>query len=265
VPEGHTVHRHARVHAERFAAAELHVTSPQGRFADGAALLDGTRLTSTEAHGKHLWLAFAGERWLHVHLGLYGTWTFGDGEPAAPVGAVRVRLEGAGSWADLRGPTACEIVTAVQVASVRARLGPDPLRRDADPSAAWERIRRSRTPIGALLMDQAVVAGVGNVYRAEVLFRAGIDPHRPGRQVTLEEWQALWTDLRTLMRAGVRAGRIITTRPADRPRRSGPVTREDSFYVYRRTGEPCRLCGTPVVTEPFVGRNLYRCVVCQPA
>ena len=265
MPEGHTIHNLAREHAARFAGRALTVSSPQGRFAEGAALLDGRVLERTDAHGKHLWLGFDGELWLHVHLGLYGTWRFGDAPAAAPIGALRVRLEDGLTWADLRGPTVCEVVTPAGKAAVHARLGADPLRADADPSRAWARISSSRTAIGALLMDQSVVAGVGNVYRAEVLFRAGIDPYRPGRLVTLAQWQALWSDLRSLMRAGLRAGRIVTTRSEDRGRRSGRARQEDAHYVYRRTGLPCRRCGTPVLTEPLVGRNLYRCPTCQPA
>jgi formamidopyrimidine-DNA glycosylase len=114
-------------------------------------------------------------------------------------------------------------------------------------------------------MDQTVAAGVGNVYRAEVLYRAGIDPHRPGRLVTHDEWDALWADLVTLMRAGVRSGRIVTTRPQDRDRVSGRARREDSHYVYRRTGLPCRVCGTPVAHEVMGARNLFWCPTCQPA
>ena len=148
---------------------------------------------------------------------------------------------------------------------MHGRLGADPLRRDADPDYAFERMRRSRTPVGALLMQQDVVAGVGNVFRAEVLFRAGIDPHRPGADVDRGTWDAIWQDLVALMRAGVRLGRIVTTRPEHRSRRTGPVDRTDAHYVYRRTGLSCRICGTPVLAEPFAARTLYRCPVCQAA
>jgi len=249
------------------------VTSPQGRFAEGAGLLDGQVLRSSDAHGKHLFLGFAPDdqarvgHWLHVHLGLYGKWEVTQHgpheEPAAARGAVRVRLTGHTTTADLRGPTACEVLNPAQKAMVHARLGADPLRPRSDPALAWAKISRSRSPIGGLLMQQEVVAGVGNVYRAEVLFRAGLDPYRPGRDVSAEQWQQIWTDLVTLMRAGVRTGRIVTTRPEDRERRSGRPRREDSFYVYQRTGLPCRVCGTAVVAEAFVARTLYRCPVCQ--
>jgi formamidopyrimidine-DNA glycosylase len=275
LPEGHSVRRQATRLLRVLGGRRVRASSPQGRFAEGARLLDGRVLRSTDAHGKHLFAGFATsetarpDRWLHVHLGLYGVWLEHDHDPAEepepPRGAVRLRLTAGSTTADLRGPTACEVLTAPQVRDVHGRLGADPLRRDADPEAAWQRLRRSRTPVGALLMQQDLVAGVGNVYRAEVLFRAGLDPHRPGSAVDRETWDRLWADLVALMRAGVRAGRIVTTRPEHRSRRSGPASREDAHYVYRRTGLPCRLCGTPVVAEPFVARTLYRCPVCQAA
>jgi DNA-formamidopyrimidine glycosylase len=244
----------------------------QDRFAAGVAMLDGSTVTSTDAWGKHLFVhaAPAGGRapvWLHVHLGLYGKFLHGKGTPAAPWGQLRLRLEGEQGWADLRGATACELLDEEGRGRVIGRLGADPLRKQADGESSWQRISRSRTAIGALLMDQSVVAGIGNVYRAEVLFRHGIDPHRPGRELAADEWAALWGDLQVLMRAGVRAGKIITIRPEDRPRgrrTASTVRREDSHYVYRRTGEPCRICGTPVVSEVMVARNLYRCPQCQP-
>lgn len=275
MPEGHTVHRLAREHLTTFGGRTLAVDSPQGRFAAGAARLDGRVLAGAQAHGKHLFLGFADDAadrpdaWLHVHLGLYGKWAFGLGDPPEPRGAVRVRFATKDAadddaWAELRGPTACEVLTEDDVAHVRARLGADPLRRDADAGGAGERVRRSRAPLGALLMQQEVVAGVGNVYRAEALFRQRLDPWAPGRRLDEEAWDALWTDLVVLLRDGVRRGRIVTTLPADRERR-GAVRRVDAHYVYKRTGLPCRLCGTPVVAEPMVGRTLYRCPSCQTA
>ena len=275
MPEGHTIHRHATEHRRLFSGDQLQVSSPQGRFAAGAARLDGRVMASAQPHGKHLFLGFTpspGRRpdeWLHVHLGLIGGWTFAalaDGQaPPPPRGAVRVRLVGERGYADLRGPTVCEVLTTDDVKRVRARLGADPLRKDADPDRAGARIRRSVVPIGALLMNQEIVAGVGNVYRAEALFRARLDPWAEGRTLDVETWQGLWADLVGLLKTGVRQGRIVTTLPEHRDRRSGPARPEDAHYVYRRAGLPCRLCGTPVVTEPMVGRNLYRCPTCQQA
>jgi endonuclease-8 len=269
MPEGHTLFRLAREQSQLFAGRPVHVTSPQGRFDAGATLLDGRVLEEVFSYGKHLFAGFDGDT-LHVHLGLYGTFTTGTGTPPAPRGALRMRWEGTGPegtgvWTDLRGPTACEVLAAPEVDRILARLGPDPLRPRADGTRAHRRIAGSRTAVGALLMDQTVLAGVGNVYRAELLFRHGVSPFRPGRAVDAELWSRMWADLVTLMRAGVRMGRIVTTRPEDRSRRRGAVAREDAHYVYRRTGLPCRVCGTEVRTEVMVGRNLYWCPVCQAA
>jgi endonuclease-8 len=262
MPEGHTLHLLARRHQRYFAGSPVAVSSPQGRFAPAAAVLDGRVLQRADAVGKHLFHVYGPDLVVHMHLGLYGGFTDAPLPVEPPRGQVRMRLVGATHWTDLRGPTACELLTGAQVDAVRARLGPDPLRRDADPDRAWARICRSRAPLATLLLDQSVLAGVGNVYRAEVLFRAGIDPHRPGREVDHDEWMGMWDDLCTLLRSGVRAGRIVTTRPEDRPRRGRP-RREDSFYVYRRTGEPCRICGTEIRTETMATRNLFWCPTCQ--
>jgi endonuclease VIII len=269
VPEGHTLHRLARQQTALFAGRPVQVTSPQGRFAAGAALIDGRVLDRVSAHGKHLFGHFNGDV-LHVHLGLYGTYTTGVGVPPAPRGALRMRWvadgpDGLGAWTDLRGATVCEVLTRAELAAVLARLGPDPLRRGADDTLAHRRIAASRTAIGALLMDQSVLAGVGNVYRAELLFRHRVSPFRPGREVDADLWARMWVDLVALMRAGVRLGGIVTTRPEDRSRRRGPVQPTDAHYVYRRTGLPCRICATAVRTEVMAGRNLYWCPRCQAA
>jgi len=261
VPEGHTLHRLAREHRRLLVGHELRASSPQGRFAEGAALIDGSTLRGAEAYGKHLFHDYGAGRHLHVHLGLYGKWVSNAQPAPEPWGALRLRLESPEAYADLRGATACELLTGAEVGALVTRLGPDPLRRGADPGAAWQRISRSRAPIASLLMDQSVVAGIGNVYRAELLFRHRVVPYLPGRELPRETWDAMWADLVTLMRAGVRAGRIVTTDPRDRP--GGRLTREKSHYVYRRTGLPCRVCGTPVSTAELLARNLYWCPRCQ--
>jgi endonuclease-8 len=259
VPEGHTIHRLALDHAKLLKGKPVSMASPQGRFAEGAALLSGRVLTKLEPYGKHLWYVFEGGLSLHVHLGLYGKWAVGSGEPPEPKGALRLRMTSGEHYLDLRGPTACEIHTAADRALVLARLGPDPLRKDAVGSLAFTRIVRSKTPIGQLLMDQKVLAGIGNVYRAEVLYRASQSPFTPGTAVGEHQWDAMWEDTRTLMRAGVRANRIVTTAPEDRDRRSGTARRSDAHYVYRRAGQPCRRCGAEVQTQVMAGRNLFWC------
>jgi formamidopyrimidine-DNA glycosylase len=264
LPEGHTIHRLARDHKPLLVGRPVSASSPQGRFATGAEMLTGRVLERIEPYGKHLFYGFAGDVLLHVHLGLYGKWTVGQGPAPEPRGALRLRLVSDGHWLDLRGPTACELYTPADRDAVVARLGPDPLRKDADPARAWRKVSGSRVAIGALLMDQSVLAGVGNVYRAEVLFRAGLSPFRPGREVPARIWDGIWEDLRVLLRSGVRAGRIVTTEPEDRERRSGRARGSDAHYVYRRAGLPCRRCGTEVLTRPMVARNLFWCPVCQP-
>lgn len=267
MPEGHTIHRLARRHKRLFAGAPVRASSPQGRFEAGAAALDRLVLRGTDAHGKHLFHDY-GDRWLHVHLGLYGTFVDGPGEPPRPRGQIRLRLTGGrtvSAWAELRGPTTCEVLDDAARDALLTRLGPDPLREHADPDPAWRRISRSRTSIGALLMRQDVLSGVGNVYRAEALFRAGIDPYRAGRDVTVGEWDAVWADLVAMMADGVRLGRILTLRPEDKKRFVEPAGRDRGRgrYVYHRAGRPCRICGTPVLTAVVEGRNLFWCSVCQ--
>jgi endonuclease-8/formamidopyrimidine-DNA glycosylase len=303
VPEGHSVHRLARQFGDVFTGERLAVSSPQGRFAQGAALLDGHTLTGSAAHGKHLFLEFEHALLLHVHLGLYGAWDFGgdagfrgassigaprkvgerevydddDGAgqaryagPPAPVGAVRVRIASAHGWADLRGATTCETVTEAEAAAVLARLGPDPLRNlPGDRESFVAGIRARRTPLAALLMDQKAIAGVGNVYRAELLFRQRLDPWLSGQRLTPEASGRLWDDTVAMMSDGVRDGRIITTAPRhwDGPgaggSRGGLPAPEESHYVYRRQGLDCRDCGTPVALAELGARKLYWCPACQ--
>ncbi|MDB1086724.1 Fpg/Nei family DNA glycosylase [Streptomyces sp. ACA25] len=274
MPEGHTLHRLAAGHRERFGGRLVRASSPQGKFADGAALIDGRPLTAAEAHGKHLFLGFgthgpdaAPAQWVHIHLGLYGKVGFGTGPAPAPVGQVRLRLTTPDAYADLRGPTTCALLTGGERQLVRARLGPDPLRADSDPEPAWTRISRSRSSVAALLMDQRIIAGIGNIYRAEILFRHGIDPYRAGRDLTRLEWDALWADLGVLMREGVRTGRIDTVRPEHTPEAMGRPPRSDrhggEVYVYRRAGRACHLCGGEIRTAALVARSLYWCPRCQ--
>jgi endonuclease-8 len=284
VPEGHTIHRLAARHRELLRGRRVTASSPQGRFAAGAAALTGALLRDTEAYGKHLLHHYSGGRTLRVHLGLYGRFTDGTGRPPEPVGEVRLRLVSRAHWLDLRGPAACEVLGPPEVAALRARLGADPLRGDADDvaeggadgdggagpktEAAYARIRRSPTPLAALLLDQSVVAGAGLVYVTEVLFRAGIHPTVPGRALDPAGWAELWTDLRALMREGVARGRIDTVHTAHTPEAMRRAPRMDrhggEVYVYRRTGLPCLVCGTAVARGVLAGRNSYWCPTCQP-
>ncbi len=182
--------------------------------------------------------------------------------PPESIGAVRVRLLTENTVADLRGPTACEVLTPDQVTAAIAKLGPDPL---VDPPKVGEErfvaaVRKTSTPIGLLLMDQSVVSGIGNVYRAELLFRARLDPHKPGKDVTDEQARALWKDWTKLLKTGVQTGQMLTMDGLSKKAYAAALAnREDRHWVYHRTGEPCRACGTPIVMELAGTRKLYYC------
>jgi endonuclease-8 len=185
-----------------------------------------------------------------------------DPFPPEPVGAVRLRVFTETTCADLRGPTACELLAPEDVAAVIAKLGPDPAR---DKSKAAETrfvgtVTAKPTPIGQLLMDQSVVAGIGNVYRAEMLFRAGIDPYRPGRLVTTDEARALWRDWVKLLAVGIETGQMMT-RDGLRGKawRDAMAHRDDRHWVYKREGLPCRRCGTAIRLDVMATRKLYWC------
>lgn len=300
MPEGHSVRRLAQQFGDVFTGESLAVSSPQGRFTAGAALLDGQMLTDSRAHGKHLFLHFDHAVVLHVHLGLYGAWDFGgdatfrgassigaprkigerevfaesgrddDGGPVEyagppePRGAVRVRLVSRHGWADLRGATTCAAITEPEALAVLARLGPDPLRNQpADRTRFVTGLLSRKTPIASLLMDQKVVAGVGNVYRAEVLFRQRLDPWLPGNALSSSAAGLLWDDTAAIMADGVRDGRIITTPPVFWEPGAVLPSGDDAHYVYKREGLPCRVCAAPVAITELVGRKLYWCPGCQ--
>lgn len=270
MPEGHTLFRLARELDDAFGRRPVRVASPQGRFAADAATIDGLEVTHAESAGKHLFIGFPAGRFIHIHLGLIGKFDISpiaDGHVPLPVGQVRLRLSNESYVGDLRGATQCELVGEAKREAVLAKLGPDPLRADADPGKAWARIHKSHRPIGELLMDQAVLAGIGNVYRAEVLFRHRIHPLRPGNTLRKSQWDSIWADLVELLAEGVRTGRIDTVHSEHTPEAMGRPPRVDDHggevYVYRRTGQACYVCGSTVRTEELAGRNSFWCPKCQ--
>jgi endonuclease-8 len=270
MPEGNETHRWAELHAGLFAGKKVNIDSPQGRF-HHAAMLDGRMLHGVLAVGKHLGYDFGmierERRIVHVHMGLYGDFAEGKQPMPEPRGALRMRIWNKTNWLELRGPTDCSIWNEAEWASLLARLGPDPLNAFAKggdkPAKMIERIGTRKTPIGLLLMDQSIISGVGNIYRAELLFRARISPFREGREVEPAELKAIWKDACALMPTGMVDRRIVTTKPKDRPHKRGDAMNEEAHYVYRRQGRPCFICGKKVETKIFGGRNLFWCPVCQ--
>ena len=262
MPEGNEVHRFRERHAAAFAGSTVRADSPSGQFPD-AAVLDGRKLRGVRAHGKHLGYDFGRDLVLHVHLGRFGDFSEGKLPLAPPKGALRLRLWNKSDWLELRGPTDCSIYDDEKWQKLTARLGPDPLAPKADPSPAFAVIAQRSTPIAALLMDQKVIAGIGNIYRAELLFRAGLSPFRRGSDVDPKTLQGIWKDAVSLMPDGMVDRRIVTTRPKHRKHTRGPAEDGEVHYVYRRQGKPCRVCGTKVMSRDLAGRTLYWCPVCQ--
>ena len=172
-----------------------------------------------------------------------------------------MRLEGESHTWDLSGPAICAIVTPEEVDARIAALGPDPLRADADPERFVQRVRRSSAPIGGLLLDQAVIAGIGNVYRAEVLWVFGIHPTREGRSITEDELLAMWAWLVAQLRVGVRRNRIVTVDVAELDTPIHRVRRGEGVAVYHQ--ETCRRCGGPMATLEVANRRIEACPRCQ--
>ncbi len=263
MPEGNELHRFAERHAAIFSKRVVTVDAPNGRFADGALQLSRRKLRAVDAYGKHLFYDFGKNRHLHIHLGLYGKFREGEMPFPEPKGALRLRISTRDHWVELRGPTACHVLDKEDRDNLVARIGPDPLRQDADPKLAIEHIRKSRAPIGALLMDQSVIGGIGNIYRAELLFRSRLNPLRAGNTVSEVTLAELWLDAKALMHDGMIDRRIVTTRPADRPHKKGKARRGETHYTYHRRGLPCFICQTEIQMKEFIGRKLYWCPGCQ--
>jgi endonuclease-8 len=263
MPEGHTIHRIARRQRRDLAGRATTSSSPQGRFASGASRIDGAVLTGIDAIGKHLFHRF-GDETVHVHLGLFGRFrrVLGD-DPAPPSENTRWVLAGDGVEWRLSGPTACELLDPAAEEALRARLGPDPLSGD-DATPFLDALGRTRRSIGDVLLDQSVIAGVGNVYRAEVLFVAGIDPRRPATELAADESRAVWEIAASQLAAGERAGRIVTVEPADvGVGRRADIPTGERLYVYKRDGRPCRRCGSAIASAESAGRSIWWCPGCQ--
>lgn len=265
MPEGHTIHRYARLHRTAFAGQSVRAWSPQGRFVEGAARLDGSTLVDVEAYGKHLWYRFEPAGLLHVHLGLFGRFRSFDGDAPEPTAGTRLALVAQdGTTLHLAGAVAVELVDDDARAAVVERLGPDPLSPDADPERFTAALARRRVGIGHALLDQTVLAGIGNVYRSELLFLHGIHPDVPAREVPDDAVTALWEEAVRQLRAGERTGRIVTVRPQDRSRPPSRLRADERVYVYRRAGEPCHRCGSAVVAWQLAGRRVFACLTDQP-
>ena len=261
MPEGHTIHRLAKDHQKWFAGQKMGALSPQGRFSKEARRISGLRLNSTSAHGKHLFYHWEDGQTMHIHLGLYGKFRVHRNPAPEPRGAVRVRMIGNERTFDLNGPNCCELLTPERMESLSNRLGQDPLRSDASPEIVWDRFTRSRSCIGTLLLNQSVIAGVGNVYRAEILFLLGIHPETPVNTIDRQTFDQLWDLTSALLKTGVRYNRIIT---AEREKAGKPLSRlntRERLHIYKRSH--CPVCNQRIRTWELGNRKMYACEKCQ--
>jgi endonuclease-8 len=258
MPEGHTIHRAARDQRPMLVGKPLAVSSPQGRFEAGAAQLDGLTCTAIEAFGKHLIYQFDPEQALHVHLGLYGRFRTAKTPAEEARGAVRVRLLSPTHVVDINGPNTCELLDPAAFTALTARIGPDLLRPDADPELAWRKISKSRAPIGQLLMDQSVMAGIGNIYRTEILWRQNTHPETPGHSLDRAAFDRLWTDAVTLLEIGVKKNAIVTV---DRAAKSRSKYGE-RVNIFNKPH--CPACMAEIRAFEMAARRVFACEGCQP-
>lgn len=277
--EGHAVHGMA-ARVRQLVEQPGRSSGPVTEAFDPTAL-DGLVVSGAEAHGKHLLVHLDGSPCSgHFHLGMHGRVSVRrhrralgqDGLPRTdpPVpGGLAWRFLSGSFLLEVTRPTVCELLDDDGLVALHTRLGPDPLRDDADPEVAVGRLHRSRRPIGVLLLDQSVVSGIGNVYRAELLWRARIDPHTPGRDIPSDALRALWQDAIDLMTIGLGAGWIVTHPEQIAAARNLLVRGEQvprwpkRYAVYLRRGRPCPRCGAQVEAERMGLQTAYWCPGCQ--
>ena len=228
--------------------------------------VEGRRVERLARRGKYLVAELEGDVFLLMHLRMTGTLLL---DPTGDPPYERVRLALDGGEHELRfcdprrfGTGELAVGRAARDAFLAARLGLEPLS-DALTGAVLARMARGRTaPVKAFLLDQRRVAGVGNIYADEALFRARVHPLRPAGRLTRGQWEAVAAGVRAALTAGLAAGgaTIDDFRDAD----GAPGGFQDEFLVHRRAGEPCPVCGSEIVKFVAAGRGTYACERCQP-
>ncbi|KAJ1453202.1 hypothetical protein M885DRAFT_466628 [Pelagophyceae sp. CCMP2097] len=263
--EGHSVHRVASGHRKALVGKKFAATSPNGRFATGAALIDGAVFQSIEAHGKNLFAFFDAkgvEHVVHVHFGMAGNWAVFDTkkEPEPPTTATtRLRLQAGTVVAHLSAMTVDHGNRVNLYDRKRSKLGEDPLRDDADSVKLWQRVSVSKKSIGALIMDQSYFCGPGNIYRAEILFKAGVHPDQPGLTLSKAQFDLVWLHTVSLLKRGYATGSILTVDDAEKASLKRPDLRR---YIYNQA--KCPRCETRIVSWQINARTAYACPNCQP-
>ncbi len=267
MPEGQVSHRNAIRFTRALGGRDLvRVLAPEPRLGPQRIpeRLAGDRVDRVDAAGKHHLFRFGSGRVLHSHLVMHGVWRLVPADRPLPRGSLWLALC-TEEWvaAQYRGPVLRLLEPGERPAGVPL-LGPDLLDAAVDPgAAAVSRLARvdPGREVGEALMDQRVVAGIGNVYKSETCFLCGVDPWRPVGSLTGEEARALGATASRLLAEGVRQGGPITTYRAP----LGPRDPGDRTWVYGRRGRPCRRCGTPIRSrgQGDANRTTYWCPACQ--
>jgi DNA-formamidopyrimidine glycosylase len=263
VAEGHSVVRWARSLRSQIGEPLITAQLPK-RWADRAAALPGQHLVAVGTHGKHLLLHLSGGSTIHCHAMMYGSWQFGGPGMSLrkPAKNIRLRLSTAKSEAVFFNGPVVELLTEAElrVHEKLNALGPDVLHDDFDRDEVWRRFQTSRARfIGDALLDQTLVAGIGNIFKSEGLFLAGVNPLAPIATVTQDQVTRIWDVVIPIMESNSRrAGPIVTLDKG--LRRDG-----ERHWVYRRTGRACYRCGAPIemVRQGQLKRTTYFCPRCQ--
>jgi len=257
--EGHSVHRVATRFRQRLVGQKFVASSPNGRFVNGAAAVNDKPLTRMEAVGKNLFAFFDNEV-VHVHFGMAGAWAIYETseEIPEPTKTTRLRLENAQYVTHLSAMTVQHGDMDLYLSKKKA-LGQDPLREDANPELLWNKVKASKKSIGALIMDQSYFCGPGNIYRAEILFKAGVHPNIAGQELTKSEFDRVWYHTVALLQRGYQTGSILTVDPEEAVALGKPKLRR---YIYNSS--KCPRCQTAIVTWPINNRTCYACPKCQP-
>ena len=255
MPEGHVIHRAASKQNYYFKQKVLTISSPQGRFSRESKILDQNLCLKVEAFGKHLFYHFNSELFLHIHLGLFGRIRNQAAPPEDPKGQVRIRIMSDRHVVDITGPAICELQNKNYFQKSISKIGPDLLRTDAKPERFINRASQSRRPIGSLLMDQSVVAGIGNIFRTEILWRNRIHPETKGFFLSRAQLNDLWTEGQQLLHLAKNTNRIITTVF----KKSNQTS--ENFNIYKK--KTCPNCQTPIKVVKIENRKCYVCGNCQ--
>ena len=264
MPEGHTIHRMAQDHAHWFSNKTVALSSPQGRFHEGALALNGSTFDSANAYGKHLFHYYRKEgqvTCIHIHLGLYGKFRKRKNSPhSLPSPNCRLRIQSDTDLLDLSGPTCCEILTMDEVKVKQSQLGPDPLRVDGNVDRFVHNLSKRRIPIAAALLNQKVIAGLGNIYRAELLFKHRIHPLTPAHALKKSTIYEMWHTAVWWLALGVRENRIITT-VDESSIHSKQLPHHESLMVYGQSR--CSICNHTIEPVEIGNRRLFACFTCQ--